>query len=371
MSEPPPGAAQVTSPAPREVWQRVADTDPGAFPTQLPQWFDSLRAARGHQDASRLYLMPDGRELVLPMAGRVWGGLRVAEESWPYGWGYGGLLAQGGRVSSDDAAIVLADLSRRRVARASIVPMPLSASMWATASAPGAQRVPYLTQIVDLDGGFDAVWTTRYKKSTRNLVRKAGRLTLEVRREHGGTVVETFAQMYRRSIERWARQRGQPTRLAALWSRYQDRAGQVAAVADHMGESCVFWSAWQAGEPVAVLIVLHHRRHSLSWLTAIDRELADDTLATYLLQSLAIEDACTRGAGYFHLGETDAGSGVELYKSRFGAVPVRYEAIRLERVPLTQTERRLRRAAGVALAQRSRLDRGTDPLYPHHRAPDE
>lgn len=351
----PVAGTRVVSPVPRDVWRRVLAADPAAFATQKPEWLDGLCAARGYVDASRLYELPDGRALVLPMAGRVWGGVRVAEESWPYGWGYGGVLAEGGRVSSADAAVVLADLARRPVTRASIVPMPLSASVWATAAAAQrVQRVPYLTQVIDLDGGFDAVWSHRFKKATRNTVRKARRMPVEIRRDHGGDVLNTFAEMYGRSTERWARLRGQPVVVARALARYRDRAGQLAAVSATMGESCVIWSALRAREPVAVLVVLQHGQHSMSWLTAIDRELARETLATYLLQSLAIEDACRVGARWFHMGETDAGSGVELYKTKFGAAPVEYEALRVERLPITRAERRIRRAVHTMSERRAR-----------------
>jgi len=343
---------EVVSPAPHAAWQRALAADPTAFPTQTPEWLAALRAARGHEDASRLYMLPDGRELVLPMSGRRWAGLRVAKESWPYGWGYGGLLVPGGKVSSQDIALVLSDLVRHSACRTSIVPMPLAAPAWSAAVRLGVHRIPYLTHIVSLDAGFPAVFAG-YHRSTRNLVRKVSRSSLDVRRECGGDIVQTFADMYNRAVERWAQQRGLPLALARLSARYQDRAGQVKAVSASLGQSCVFWSAWRDAEPVAVLVVLQHGAHALSWLTAIDRRLADDTGGTYLLQSLAIEDACRVGARYFHLGETDAGSGVELYKTKFGAAPVAYQALRLERLPVTEWERRIRGAGSAAFKRRA------------------
>lgn len=334
----------------------MADADPEAFVTQTPEWLDAIRAARGYSDASRLYEMPDGRRLVLPMSGRSLAGLRVAEESWPYGWGYGGVLSTGG-FGQGDAALILADLATRPVARASVVPAPHRGQVWSAAAPARTHRVPYLTQIVDLTDGFDVVWSTRYRKATRNLVRRADRAGLEVTREHGGDGLRTFATMYRRSVERFAARKGHPQVLARAWARYQDRAGQVTAVSAALGESCVVWAAAYRGEPVAVLVVLQHKAHAMSWLTAIDRRLADATHATYLLQSHAIEDACRIGARHFHMGETDAGTGVELYKAKFGAKPLTYEALRFERLPLTTTERRVRHAATTLLSAARRHTR--------------
>jgi Acetyltransferase (GNAT) domain len=340
-----PTTFDVVSPAPRDAWRRALAADPDAVATQTPEWLDAMCAAGGYVDASRRYELSDGRTLVLPMAATVWGGVRVAEESWPYGWGYGGAVVAGGPLTPADARLVLADLARRPVARAGVVPLPVRADAWDRADAHRpVQRVRYLTQVIDLDGGFDKVWSYRYRRQARNSVRRAERRCLDVHRDHGGAGVDVFADLYRRSVDRWARQRRQPLWAARLLARRRDSAGRLAAVAARLGEACVIWSAYRAGEPVAVNVVLRSGRHSLGWLSAMDDGLARETQATYLLQSLAIEEACRDGARMFHMGESDAGSGVERYKAHFGAEPMAYHALRFERVPVTRAQRVLRAA---------------------------
>jgi hypothetical protein len=334
----------VTSPAPRDAWRRVLAADPDAVATQTPEWLDCLCDARGRTDASRFYQLPDGRALVLPLAATTYAGVRVAEESWPYGWGYGGVLADGGPPTAAEVRLVLADLARRPVLRAAVVPMPLNAGVWAENAPRRARRVPYLTQVLDLDGGFAAVWSRRYRQSARSAVRKAERSGLEIRRQHGGAAVGDFAALYAESVDRWARRQGRPLWLARLLARRHDRPGQLAAVARALGEACVVWSAHRAGEPVAVSVVLRHGRHSVGWLSAMSRERVGRTGAGYLLESLAIEEACRAGCRVFHLGESEPGSAVEHHKSQFGAVPVRYAALRFERLPMTSAEHRLRAA---------------------------
>jgi CelD/BcsL family acetyltransferase involved in cellulose biosynthesis len=345
----------VTTPAPREAWRRALAADPNAVVTQAPEWLDCLCATRGYVDASRLYELPDGRTIVLPLAAKVRGGVRIAEESWPYGWGYGGALVTGGPLTGSDARLVLADLARRPVPLAGIVPMPLTAYAWEAATAPRRiQRVSYLTQVIDLNGGFDTVWSRRFRRQARSGVRRAERCALEVRRDHGGPGVEIFAGLYARSVDRWARQRGQPLWLARRLARRRDRAGQVAAVAAALGEGCVIWSAHLGGEPVAVNVVLQFGRHGLGWLAAMDAELARESRAGYLLQSLAIEDACRTGARYFHMGESDPGSTVQHYKAHFGARPIGYHAVRFEWLPVSRARRGLRAAAQRAARWRGR-----------------
>lgn len=351
--------ARITSPAPRDVWRAVHHSDPDAVATQAPEWMDCL-ALRGYTDASRLYELPDGRRLVLPLAAKSVAGLPVSEESWPYGWGYGGLLAEGGGgLTAADCRLVLDDLESRPAVLRAVVPLPRYGSLWPGAASAQVRRVPYTSQVVDLDGGFDAVWK-RYKRQARNSVRKAEKFELDIRREDGitagspdGRGVRIFAELYAMSVDRWAIQRGQPLRVARLLAARRDRPGQMAAAATALGERCVVWSVCRDGQPIAVNVVLQSGRHGVGWMCAMDQDLARTTLATYLLHSIAIADACTEGMRWFHMGESDTGSGAEHFKGYFGATPLEYEALRFERLPLSRTEERLRAVYGAVSARRS------------------
>jgi hypothetical protein len=338
------------------VWWAVFAADPDALATQGPDWLDCLCATRGYVDASRLYELPDGRRLVLPLAARRFAGVPVVEECWPHGWGYGGVLVDGGELTDADRRLVLADLARRPRVRSGVVPNPLTAASWAALAPPRAHRVMDRTQVVDLAGGFETVWASRFRKETRNRVRKSEGVALDIRREHGGSArgVAMFAELYGRAVDRWADDRGQPLWVARRLAARRDRPGAVAAVAAALGERCVIWSAARDGEPVAVDVVLQHGRHSLAWLGAVDPALARETMATYRLQSMEIEDACRAGALHFHLGESEAGSGVERFKRNFGAVSVDYPSLRFERLPLTAGEQRLRAAFAAVSGLRAR-----------------
>ena len=345
---------RIVSPAPRQVWRDVMASDPDTVVTQSPEWLDCLCSTRGFVDASRFYILPDGRRLVLPLVAREVAGVRLSEESMPYGWGYGGVIAEGGELTAADRGLVLSDLAGRRVVRSVLVPNPLAGAGWAEVAPAGTVQAPYTSAVIDLEGGFDLVWSKRFRRQARNSVRKAERFALDVRREHGGRGVDMFAELHRRSIERWAEQRGQPLPVARLLAARRDRPGQVAAVSRAMGESCVIWSASRDGEPVAVNVVLQAGNHALGWLSAMNMEVARETLATYQLQSMAIEDACRNGARWFHMGESEAGSGAERFKTYFGATPVEYHSLRFERLPLTRAEHGLREAFDRVSSWRAR-----------------
>jgi hypothetical protein len=340
----PPRALRVQSPAPRADWERIFSSDPDAVATQSPEWADCLRT-RGYSDASRLYELADGRRLILPLAARRLG-VRFTEESAPYGWGYGGLLTEGGGVSEHDTAAVMADLARRPVVRVAVTPMPLQAARWAAVAPPSAHRMPYTTRVLDLQDGFDAVWRG-YRQTARRWTRKAERLGVEIRGTTGpdaAAAITAFADMYRHAVDRWAEQRGQPLRIARLLAARRDVPGQVAAAVAGMGDRCVLWSATLHGEPLAVNVVLRGAAHDMWWLGSMNVEAARPTGATFLLSTRMVRDACDRGVRHLHLGESDPGSGVDNFKAGFGARQIDYDALRFERVPLTRTERAMRSA---------------------------
>jgi hypothetical protein len=343
---------RILSPAPRDVWTAVLHEDPDALPTQTPEWTDWLCRTRGYSDASRLFVFPDGRRLLLPLLARRAAGLRATEESMPYGFGYGGPLAPGGRPTAEETQAIVADLASRRVIRSSLVTNPLTAAIWAAAAPPGTIKVPYLAHVLDLDGGFEHVWAQRFRKDVRRNVRRAREASIEVRTGGGSAMVEAFGELNRRSVDRWADQRGQPRWVARMVERRRGRAGQLTSAVTLLGPMLATWTAHLDGEPVAAYATLRFGEQAYSWMSAMDKGLADRTGAGVLLRSLAIEQACIAGARWFQFGESDPGSGVGAFKERFGATPLHYTALRFERLPVTSAERRARATVGRLTAGR-------------------
>ncbi|MGY1682937.1 GNAT family N-acetyltransferase [Geodermatophilus sp. SYSU D01176] len=336
----------VVTPAPRDVWRQLLSADPGALPTQTPEWTDWLCHGRSWADASRLYEFADGTRVLLPLVARVRAGVRVTAESMPYGYGYGGPLVPGGRAPAAAARTVLADLANRPVLRAGLVPQPLAAGEWSAAAPGRAVRVPFVAHVLDLRGGFPRVWRERYRKATRKNVRRGMRQPLDVREGRDRASVEVFAELNRRSVERWAQQRRQPRWLARLVDLNRDRGGQLASALSALGPMLTLRTAHLRGQPVAAYAHLHFGEQAYGWMSAMDADLAGRTNAGTLLQSLAIEDACGAGSRWFLMGESEPGSGVGTFKERFGARAVPYTALRFERLPLTSADRRLRAIAG-------------------------
>jgi hypothetical protein len=87
-------AVGVITPAPTEIWEEVAASDPSATPFQWPTWRDCVCSTGIWQDASRLYEFPCGRRVVFMLARRTaWPGRVTVAGSWLERGGAGGALS--------------------------------------------------------------------------------------------------------------------------------------------------------------------------------------------------------------------------------------------------------------------------------------
>ncbi|HEY7362403.1 MAG TPA: hypothetical protein VH642_16415, partial [Streptosporangiaceae bacterium] len=202
--------ARVTAPVPTEVWEAVAGADPSAMPFHTPVWRDCVSSAGGWQDASRLYELPGGRQLVLMMARRSALPSRLTvEASWPHGWGQGGILAPGG-VRPDEVAFICADVARQGTLSTSLRPGFPVAPAWAPMGR-CSFTIPRPVHVAHFGGSFEDFWrssvTAKRRASIRNARRHIERAGIQITSGNSPELVWAFYQVYLRWIERRARQR--------------------------------------------------------------------------------------------------------------------------------------------------------------------
>jgi hypothetical protein len=321
----------VDTPAPRGLWLRLVETSPESMAFHSPRWVDAVCTAGGWRDASRLYTLGDGRRLLVPLVERGCGGV-VELASMPYGWGFGGVVAES-PVTADDTALVATDLASLGAIRASLRPNPLVLTSWPRDLPGRSTTIARTAHVLDLRGGFDHVWSKRFTGPARTAVRKAERQELEVQCDSTGRLLPVFHELYERSIERW-----NSGRLARWQARRRDRLSKFRAVVANAGQHSRIWVAWHQGRPAAAILTLSLGASTNYWRGAMDERLAGPTRANYLLHRLAIEEACRSGCSTYHMGETGSSASLAQFKTRFGARPVPYRELRLERLPLTQVE---------------------------------
>ncbi|MDX5563265.1 GNAT family N-acetyltransferase [Streptomyces sp. ID05-04B] len=343
------GPVQITTPAPRGTWSKLADEDPATRITQTPVWLDCICATGPYRDASRLYEFEDGRRLLLPLVASrrrpLWLG---EEESWPGEWGIGGHLCPGG-VGSTEARAVFDDLERRPANRVSVRFRPEEDDVWAR-TAPASFRVQSQEiHVLNLEGGFRTVWERRFHQGVRRGVRRAEKSDIDVEVDRTGRLVPVFYDLFEQSIVRWAEQQHEPLALARWRRKHVFPLRLLETVAARLGDSYAMWMAWHAGEPAAAIIVLRHNNHALFWRAAMNRELAHPTRANHLLHRLAIEDLCATGCRQYDFGGSLQGESLARFKESFGTDRSPSARYYRERLPLYAPDRGLRKAVRRAI----------------------
>jgi lipid II:glycine glycyltransferase (peptidoglycan interpeptide bridge formation enzyme) len=255
----------------------------------------------------------------------------------------GGLIAAQ-PIHAEHVTFILTDLARLPYARISIRPNPRLGDVWAAATShirTGLAAIPRLAHVLDLDGGFDEVWTKRFSGQTRKTVRKAEKSGIVVECDTTGRLMPVFYDLLRLSFDRWAARQREPALLARLRGHQRDSLEKFRVIARSLKDACRVWVAWINGQPAAAIVVLQY--HNVNDARgAMDKDLVAQTGANDLIQKLAIEAACQSGCRYYHMGESGSSAGLAHFKERFGAVPYPYAEYYLERFPFTRLDRGLR-----------------------------
>ncbi|MFD5514518.1 lipid II:glycine glycyltransferase FemX [Streptomyces sp. NPDC127066] len=333
----------VTTPAPRENWQRLVDNSDKALITQTPGWLDCICATDSYDDASRFYEFGNSGGIVVPLARRRgWPGRLIAQDAWPSEWGIGAPVT----AEAPDPRHVRAvfeDLARLPSNRVSVRFGPNVDPVWLSAVPSGFTTSRHTTYVLDLDGGFGDVWG-HFKGSVRTAVRKGEKAGVDVEVDRTGRLVPVFYALYQHSVARWAQQANEPPALAH-WRRNRiDPLRKFQNVAETFAGSCAVWLASYQGRPVAAIMVLRHGHHAKYWRSGMVKELAHPIRATTLLHKLAIEDACAAGCRFYHFGDSVPDSSVSVFKERLGAHGYPSFGCRREVLPLTAADQLLRSA---------------------------
>jgi hypothetical protein len=333
----------VLSPAPRDAWEEILRQDPNALVYQTPAWTDAAVSTGQFTDESRLYETPDGRCWLLPMLHSNKSILGLSEQSSvPSGWGQGGLLSNQ-PLTPEDVQWINSDLAGQPVMRTLISPNPLLASVWEQGMPSSVAAVPRISHILDLEGGFEKVWSERIESKTRTAIRKAERSDLTVDWDATGKYIPIFYEMF----EQWALRRGRerhiPARVA-LWSnRRRDPLQRFESIASHLGEACRVYIAWLDSQPVAASILLMYQENAFTYRSTSIRELAHPVRANDLVQSQMIQDTCAAGCRHLYRGESGGVASLMRFKSGFGAEPVAFKDYSIERLPFTAVSRQVNR----------------------------
>ncbi|QZT62299.1 GNAT family N-acetyltransferase [Mycolicibacterium austroafricanum] len=339
---------RVRTPVPRRLWEEVLAADVEAMPTQSPAWIDCLCATGRFRDATRMYEMPDGSVAVLPLVRAV----GATAHSMPQSWGYGGLISAPGPPDALLATAVLHDLASV-AARIHLRPNPIQAQAWSIGSADsGATVVPARAHILDLGGGFETVWRSRFKSSVRREVRRAEEGGVIIGTDSTGAFVPIFYELLRRSFDRWAARQGEPGWLGRMRGRRRDPLSKFQIIADVLEDRCQISLACYRGRPIAAILVLRGGAVAHYTRGAMDTSIEVPVKVNSLLHKTAIEYACRDGCLRYHMGDSGFSAGLAQFKTRFGAQQHDFAEYWLERLPVFRAQRAVREAVKSAIGFR-------------------
>jgi Acetyltransferase (GNAT) domain len=339
---------QVISPAPRDIWRSVLAEDPAALPEHAPEWMDALCRVGPYADASQLYTFPDGQRFVLPLVRRTGiAGLGGWLQSYPASWGMGGLIGAG--ADRDVIQAVVADLRTTGSQRIGIRPDPRRFPEW-TQTVDRATLIKRRAHVIDLSGGADAV-RRRMHSSARQGVRVAERSGVRIEVDRSGELLDQYYGLYLISVDRWAGRQHEPRPLAHWRARRRDPLDKLRTISESMGKAFVITMAFVADQPAYASITLlgqtaHYTRGSM------DIARVGTTRAGDLAQWTAVQLACDEGCTAFHMGESGDSPSLARYKEKFGAQPIDYAEIKLERLPYSRVDQGIRSVAKKALGFR-------------------
>jgi Acetyltransferase (GNAT) domain len=154
---------------------------------------------------------------------------------------------------------------------------------------------------------MDVIKAERFGSDTRRSLRAAQRraasagLTIDC--GSSPDLVADFYESYLRWVDRRARARGIPVRLARRRALRAKPRRKFDVVASGMGSGCRIRIARLGGQPVAANITLVSNRTAVYWRGYDDRAVASRLHAAELLHLRAIEEACKAGCEDYEMGE--------------------------------------------------------------------
>jgi hypothetical protein len=341
MNKPLDGPVRVTSPAPRDTWEELLARDPNSLIFQTPAWTDMMCSTGHFMDASRLYETASGHRWLLPLVRHKSIVPRLSVQgSLPHNWGLGGLVSDG-PLRPETVRGVFEDLAHQPVMQTLVSPSPLLNAVWESGRPREVLHDTRLTHILDLQGGFDAVWSGRFQSTTRTAIRKAERSNLDVEWDSTGRLLPIYFKMFMD----WAVRRGGERHLPAWLARWsnarRDPLDRFRRIAATFGESCRVYVASVDHEPVASAVFLIYGEHAFYYRGTSLREKANPVRANDLLQCMMIREACQAGCRYYHMGESGGVESLMRFKTGFGAVATPVIGYSIERLPLTNVARGL------------------------------
>lgn len=222
----------------------------------------------------------------------------------------------GGPVGDEGALRELVAAFRREATRRAVLEVGW-VDYHGVFDAAGGEVETGVTHLVDIAGGFDAVWRDRFDKPRRRRARRAEEMGVVVRRAAGEDDIARFFDVYRARLAGWEARGGHPEALfRGLVARGGDRVRLYLAVHD--------------GEVVGGHVNFYYKEDVTAWYGMASRH-GDELNAGTLLYATAMREACEAGFRRYNLGASLGKASLVDYKESLGGAARAYRIVRYRR----------------------------------------
>jgi hypothetical protein len=170
------------------------------------------------------------------------------------------------------------------------------------------------SHVLDLEGGFEKVWSQRFSGKVRNQCRLAVRKGVSVRPALHPEDFETYYGLYAATAARWGHE--SPPHPLSLYRSLATLSGRGVSLS----------LAYVDDRPIAGVLLLEGRYFTLYWGAAMLKDCASYCPTNALLRA-AIAKACENGKTQFDFGGSGELVSVRKYKESFGARPTSYNSL--------------------------------------------
>lgn len=310
--------------ADRALWLDVARRCPYATYFHTPAWAELMsRMHPALSIATRAFRLADGRTAVLPLLEYAVDGLFRGYESMAPGV-YGGPIAER-PLSTAELDAILDAVADLRTVYVRVFGNPFLDCFRAP-----PEHAAEFTHVVDLRGGFDAVFR-RLHRNHRRAYKSGAASGLVVDRADSLQDFRDYFTVYQADRARWGARATTDDSFALFEEMHARRDPGV-----------VLWLARLEGRVVAGDLWLYWNEHNVGWHGAADPEEFGKHPTNFLLTEI-IRDACARGAARLDLNPSGGHEGVVRFKDSFGAERLHFRHAERRGGRLTRAGRRLTR----------------------------
>jgi CelD/BcsL family acetyltransferase involved in cellulose biosynthesis len=170
------------------------------------------------------------------------------------------------------------------------------------------------THVVDMAGGFDVVWNSRYDKARRRRVRRAEEAGIVVERGDGLHDVIRFFGVYRERLRDWDSGEGHPQQL-------------FTSLVSRGGARVRLYLACQGEELLGGHLNFYYKDEVIAWYGMASAR-GGELQAGTLLYATCMREACEAGYRSYNLGSSLGKASLIEYKESLGGVVYRYPTFR-------------------------------------------